>query len=68
MIITESDLKLIENQLTKSLVVESDGKLTEFQAERLSRSLIKNVDFSNSTLAHKGLNWFAKEILNKLEL
>ena len=47
----------IESELTKALMQFSFGKLTVAAT---------NWDSSNEALAHKGLNWYAKQIIAKM--
>lgn len=62
----EDESRLVE-QLTYTLVKFSDGKLSYNKAEYIANETLKNADFTNSTLAHKGINWYAKEILKKID-
>ena len=63
--ITDKDLDSLEKDLSLALVKFSDGKLNIKQSKILAKVAIKNIDFSlNSALAHKGINWYAKEILD----
>lgn len=61
--LTDRDLNSIEKDLSLALVNFSNGKISVPESVNLAREAMKNIDFSNSALAHKGINWFAKEIL-----
>lgn len=63
---TAKDLNSIEDDLSLALVKFSHGKLDINQSRDLARVAIKKLDFSNSALAHKGVNWFAKEIIDSI--
>jgi len=66
--LTEGDLDSLEKELSLALARFSLGKLNIKQSEDLARVAIKNVDFSsNSALAHKGINWYAKEIIDVID-
>jgi hypothetical protein len=58
---------LLTNQLADALVKYSDKRLSSDIAEKVANIALKNVDFSNSTLAHKGINWFAKDLLKRIK-
>lgn len=62
-----NDFYSIENDLSKALVKFSYGKLNVIQANKLAKSVVPKMDFSNSALAHKGVNWYAKEILDVVD-
>ena len=53
----------IEGELTKALLRFSFGKLTVEEAKEKAAIAAKNWDSSNEALAHKGLNWYAKQIV-----
>lgn len=57
--------RLVE-KLTHTLVKLSNGKLSYDKAEFIVNETLKNADFTDLTLAHKGINWYAKEILKKI--
>ena len=56
----------IESELTKALVRFSFGKLTVDEAKAKAVVAAKNWDSSNEMLAHKGLNWYAKQLIAKM--
>ena len=56
----------IESELTNALLRFSFGKLTVEEAEDRARTAAANWDSSNKALVHKGLNWYAKQIVAKL--
>ncbi|MDP4093115.1 MAG: hypothetical protein Q8920_07110 [Bacillota bacterium] len=65
--ISNKELESIEKSLSEALVKFSDGKIDSFQATQISKSAVKNIDFSNSALAHKGINWFAKKLIDRVD-
>lgn len=64
MVITEIDRKSLIKELSSALVNFSFGKLNKKQADDLAIVAIKNIDFNNSALAHKGINWYAKKMID----
>ena len=44
----------------------SFGKLTLAEAKKKAAVAAQNWDSSNEALAHKGLNWYAKQIIAKM--
>jgi hypothetical protein len=66
--VTEKDLASLENELQLALVNLSSRKLSSDQAKKLAKQAIKNIDFSSSSaLAHKGVNWYAKELIEIID-
>ncbi len=65
--IKDTDLNSLSNELSDALVKISNGRLSDGIADQIANVTIKNIDFSNSALTHKGINWFAKEILKKID-
>jgi len=65
--VTEMDKISLQKDLAIALVNLSQGKLNNLQANDLAKVAINNIDLRNSTLAHKGINWFAKKIINMLD-
>ena len=57
------DNKYIESEIAKALIIFSNGKLTPDQARAKAAEVAPNFDLENEMLAHKGLNWYVKEIL-----
>ena len=56
----------LENELSKALFRLSFGKLTSAEAKDKASHLVKNIDLNNDMVAHKGVNWYAKEVLKKM--
>lgn len=56
----------IESELTSALLRFSFGKLTVDEAKKRAAIAARNWDSSNEILNHKGLNWYAKQIVAKL--
>lgn len=65
--LTKENTGLLMNQLAEALVKFSNERLTFGLAEKVANIALKNVDFSNSTLAHKGINWYAKDLLKLIK-
>lgn len=56
----------IESEITKALMQFSFGKLAISEAKKKAVVAATNWDSSNEALAHKGLNWYAKQIIAKM--
>lgn len=56
----------IQEELAKALYRFSYGRLTVVQAEKRAEEVMKNFDTQNEGLAHKGINWYAKQILKSM--
>lgn len=56
----------LENELSMALFRLSFGKLTSKEAKNQASRLVKNIDLDNDIIAHKGVNWYAKEVLKKM--
>ena len=56
----------IEGELAKALLRFSFGKLTIDEAKEKAAIAAKNWDSTNEVLTHKGLNWYAKQIISKM--
>lgn len=56
----------IESELANALLRFSFGKLTVNEAKERAAIAAKNWDSTNEVLNHKGLNWYAKQIVAKL--
>jgi hypothetical protein len=65
--LTKENEDLIKNQLSEALVKFSDQKMSISDAQNLADIVLRYVDFSNSSLSHKGINWYAKHLLKKIE-
>lgn len=65
--ITSKDIVSLINELTKALMKFSNNKLSDIQANKIAQIAIGNIDFNNSALAHKGLNWYAREIVDTID-
>lgn len=65
--ITSKDIVSLINELTKALMKFSNNKLSDIQAKKIAQIAIGNIDFNNSALAHKGLNWYAREIVDTID-
>ena len=57
----------IQDELAKALYKFSYGRLTVEQAEKRAEEVMKNFDPQNEVLAHKGINWYAKQILKSMD-
>lgn len=65
--ITSKDIVSLINELAKALMKFSNNKLSDIQAKKIAQIAIGNIDFNNSALAHKGLNWYAREIVDTID-
>ncbi len=61
-----SKVYTVESELANALFRLSLGKLTYEQAEEKAKKTAHKFDMSNEVLAHKGINWYAKELLKKM--
>ncbi|GAA4881726.1 hypothetical protein GCM10023310_72210 [Paenibacillus vulneris] len=64
--LTKENKSLLVDQLSEALVKFSDKKMSFSIAKKVADIALKNIDFSNSTLSHKGINWYAKDLLKKI--
>lgn len=55
----------LENELTTALFRLSFGKLSIKEARNKATHLAKNINLNDDIVAHKGVNWYAKEVLKK---
>lgn len=56
----------MESELAKALVRFSYGRIKYEQAEAKAKEVVHNFDTNNDVLAHKGLNWYAKQLLKSM--
>lgn len=56
----------VESELANALFRLSFGKLTYEQAEAKAKQVAPKLDLNSEILAHKGINWYAKEVLKKI--
>ena len=56
----------IESELTSALLRFSFGKLPVSEAKKRAVIAAQNWDSTNEILNHKGLNWYAKQIIAKI--
>lgn len=56
-------VKTVERDLAKALFRFSFGKLTEGQAQLKAKEVAPNFDLNDEMLMHKGVNWYAKQLL-----
>lgn len=59
---------MVENKIAQALFRLSGGRLTVRQAMQKAREVAPNYDLDNEMLAHKGINWYAKQILKKMNI
>lgn len=64
--LTKQDRNTITDKLSAALYLFSNERLSLDHSERIAEKVIANIDISDSTLQHKGVNWLAKDILKKL--
>ena len=66
--VTKNDLLSLTSELSKAIMKLTQKKISEDKANQIASVAINNIDFNNSVLAHKGINWYAKEILDMMEI
>lgn len=66
--LTEQNANLLTEQLSEALLRFSDNKISKQEALNIANVALRNVDLNDPIFAHKGLNWYAKEILNKVDI
>ncbi|GGP16374.1 hypothetical protein [Oceanobacillus neutriphilus] len=66
--LTEQDANLLTEQLSEALLRFSDSKISKQEALNIANVALRNVDLNDPVFAHKGLNWYAKEILKKVDI
>ena len=57
--------KQIETDFALALVYFSKGTLNPSEAKEMTVEVLGQVDISSRELAHKGINWLAKETLRR---
>lgn len=57
----------IEVYLSEALLRLSECKLNSIQANSIAREYIDKLNLHNTVSVHKAINWYAKEILNRIE-
>ncbi len=67
MTITKEDLFLVEKRLAIALNKLSNGRLNTQLSGKIAHSAINDIDFNNPALAHKGVNWFASQIIDAVD-
>lgn len=65
--LTNEDKISIEKDLSIALNKFSNGKLNNDQSKRIAKDADNNINFSNSALTHKGINWYAKRIIDVVD-
>ncbi|QST02022.1 hypothetical protein IMZ31_21465 (plasmid) [Pontibacillus sp. ALD_SL1] len=64
----EDQTYMLRDQLAGALLEFANTPLDKKTAQRIAEQALTNVSFENEQLAHKGLNWFAKELVKRLSL
>jgi len=64
--IKDVETHTVESELAMALFRLSFGKFTYEQAEEIAKEYAPKFDLENEALAHKGINWYAKELLKIL--
>ncbi|GEL76582.1 hypothetical protein [Tenuibacillus multivorans] len=65
-ILTKEQTNAIARELSIALVKFSKDNLSTEEAERIAEIVLEDIDLDNPTLAHKGINWLAKDILRQI--
>jgi len=59
----------IRKDFIEGLIYFSNGKISEKEAESISKNKLHLTDFSDdSPLAHKGPRWFARRVVKSMKL
>lgn len=58
----------VETELASALVRFSDGKMTVEEAEKKAKEVAPNYNLNDAMLAHKGINWYAKQLLAAMKI
>lgn len=61
-----SKIYTVESELANALFRLSFGRLTYAQAAEKASKVAPKFDVNDEVLAHKGINWYAKELLKKM--
>ncbi|MCM3633981.1 MULTISPECIES: hypothetical protein [Paenibacillus] len=64
--LTKENQTLLVKELSNALIKFSQEKLSPVLANKVATLAVENVDFTNSALAHKGINWYAKDLLKRI--
>ena len=56
----------IENEIVKALVRFSYGRISFHDATAKAKEVAPHFDLHNKMLAHKGLNWYVKELIKSM--
>lgn len=56
----------VESELAEALFRLSFGRFSYEQAEIIAKKVAPKFDANDEVLAHKGINWYAKELLKIL--
>lgn len=66
--LTKENADLLSNELSEALLKFSSNKISVSMADKIADVALKNIDFSNSALSHKGINWYAKDLLKRMKI
>lgn len=58
----------LERDLVKALLKMSGYSISISNAEEIANKVIGCIDFNNEAIAHKGVNWLAKEIIDSCDI
>ncbi|MCX2811415.1 MULTISPECIES: hypothetical protein [Bacillus] len=61
-------LNNLKDELTEQLVILSKGRINDDIAKLIANKSVNSLDFENSALAHKGVNWYAKELIKSVKI
>lgn len=56
-------VQTVEQDLAMALFRLSFGRLTAKQARQKAKEVAPNYDMNDEMLGHKGINWYAKQLL-----
>ena len=58
----------LERDLAKALLKMSGYSISISNAEEIANKVMRAIDFNNKAIAHKGISWLAKEIIDSYEI
>lgn len=58
----------LERELAKALLKMGGYNISISNAEEIANKVIGAIDFNNDAIAHKGVNWLAKEIIDSCDM
>lgn len=66
--VIDKDRIALARDLAGAIVKISKGTVTTNIAELVASRVVTTLNFENTAVAHKGVNWFAKELIDNYDL